>query len=247
MLGEAVRQGLLEYNPCAKVRRLKSVEKKIDILTLEEVRKLFPKNYETIWGNNTVAYGVCRLASLTGMRIGEILGLRGEYVFDDYILVCGQFGNNGYVPYTKTKQDRSIPLIPQYIALLRGFNNGNGFVFSVNGGAVPVTQQYIRQGFRKALIEIGIPKAEIDRRGLTVHSWRHFLNTELLQQGMSIPQVQGVTGHLSKSQTERYNHLSALQLAGVHKAQRAIAGIPEPKKENPQGLTLVKSSDQKSA
>jgi hypothetical protein len=100
MLAEAVRQGLLSSNPCDKVRRLKNDRKKVTILTVGEVQKLFPKKYKSVWGEKITAYAVCRLASLTGMRIGEILGLRGEYVFDDYIHVCGQYGDEGYKPYT---------------------------------------------------------------------------------------------------------------------------------------------------
>jgi integrase len=135
MLAEAVRRGMLAANPCDKVRRLKNDRKKITILTVEEVQKLFPKNYKPIWGGKTVAYAVCRLASLTGMRIGEILGLRGEYVFDKYVHICGQYGEKGYLPYTKNKENRNIALIPEIIALLRGLKNGKGFVFSLNGGA----------------------------------------------------------------------------------------------------------------
>jgi integrase len=184
--------------------------------------------------------------------------LRGEYVFDDYICVCGQYVHGGYVPYTKTKEDRNIPLIPEIIALLRGFNNGKGFVFSLNGGAVPVTQTYIRKAFHQALVKIGINEAEITRRSLTIHGWRHFLNTELLKQGMSISQVQGVTGHKSVGMTEMYNHLTAEQITDVCKAQAVIAGTQKPKKDkqptetgraqnNQQGLTLVKMPRRKSA
>jgi integrase len=32
---------------------------------------------------------------------------------------------------------------------------------------------------------------------LTIHGWRHFLNTELLKQGLTVSQVQGVTEHKS--------------------------------------------------
>jgi integrase len=116
---EAVRQRFISSNPCDKVRRLKNDRKKITILTDDEVKKLFPKNYKAVWGDKTIPYAVCRLASLTGMRIGEILGLRGEYVFDKYIYICGQYGDKGYKPYTKTKENRNIPLIPEMIALLR--------------------------------------------------------------------------------------------------------------------------------
>jgi hypothetical protein len=75
---------------------------------------------------------------------------------------------------------------------------------------------------------------------------------------MSIPQVQGVTGHKTLEQTGNYNHLTAGQITDVMKAQRVIAGIKEPEKENPSentgeatnsqmDLTLVKMPDQKTA
>jgi hypothetical protein len=57
------------------------------------------------------------------------------------------------------------------IALLRGLNKGNGFVFSLNGGIVPVTQAYIRKAFHNAMKKIGISETEIKQRVLTIHSW----------------------------------------------------------------------------
>jgi integrase len=258
MLAEAVRQGFISANPCDKVKRLKNDRKKITILTDDEVKKLFPKNIKSIWGDRIIAFAACRLASLTGMRIGEILGLRGEYVFDKHIHVCGQYGDEGYLPYTKNKENRNIPLIPEIIALLRGFKNGNGYVFSLTGGDVPVTQAYVRKAFHQALKKIGINEAEIKRRALTLHSWRHYLNTELLKQGLTIPQVQGVTGHKSVGMTERYNHLEAQQITDVMKAQAAIAGTQKTEKQKPQretgkakgnskGLKIVKMPVRKSA
>ena len=246
MLSDAVRRGLLASNPCEKVRRLKNDCKKITILTVGEVDKLFPKNYKAVWGDNKTGYAACRLASLTGMRIGEILGLRGEYIFDRHIHICGQYGDGSYKPYTKTKENRNIPLIPEMIALLRGLNNGKGYVFSTDGGVVPVTQCYVRRAFHQALVKIGIKKAEIKNRALTLHSWRHFLNTELLRQGLSDMQVQGVTGHKSINMTERYNHLEASQITDVMKAQAAIAGTKKTKKKQ-KGLTLVKPLKRKTA
>jgi len=246
MLSEAVRQGYISSNPCQKVRRLKNDRKKMTILTDEEVRKLFPDNYKSIWGDKLIPYAVCRLAYLTGMRIGEILGLRGEYVFDKYILVCGQYGEKGYFPYTKTKENRSIPLIPEMIALMRGLNNGNGYVFSMKGGAVPVSRSCVRTAYNDALNKIGISKEEIEQRALTLHSWRHFLNTELLKQGLSVSQVQSVTGHKSIDMTERYNHLEACQITDVMKAQTTIAGTKKTK-DNQEGLKLVEMPNIKSA
>jgi integrase len=231
MLAEAVRRGLIASNPCDKVKRLKTDRKKIEILTVQEVRKLFPKNYKAVWGDKEIPYIANRLASLTGMRIGEILGLKGEYVFDKHILICGQYGEFGYVPHTKNKENRNIPLLPDMIGLLRKLmgKNGKGFLFSLDGGAVPVTNAYIRGAFMNALKKTGINEKEIKRRGLSLHGWRHFVNTDLLLQGLTVEQVQSVTGHLSKGMTKRYSHIDARQITDVVKAQGVIYGKKQAK------------------
>jgi integrase len=225
MMNEAVRQGLIKSNPCDNVKRLKNDRKKIKILTVEEVRKLFPADYKTVWGEREIAYVANRLGSLTGMRAGEILGLRGEYVHDKYIEVCGQYTEYGYGD-TKTKENRNIPLLPSMIALLRKLmvKNGNGYVFSMDGGIKPVCRVYISRAFKKALKNIGISEEEIKQRGLSIHGWRHFLNTDLQMQGLTIQQVQGVTGHKSDRMTEWYSHIDARYLEDVIKAQEAIVG-----------------------
>ncbi|MCL1836850.1 MAG: site-specific integrase [Treponema sp.] len=251
MLQEAVRRGLLQTNPCANVRRLKNDRKDIEILTVEEVQRLFPENYRAVWGGKEIAYAANRLASLTGMRAGEILGLRGEFVFDDYILVCGQYGQYGYKGHTKTRENRTIPVMPEMMALLRKLteHNGRDFVFSLDGGVTPVSRNNLYMGLREALNKIGIDDAEIKRRGLTLHGWRHFLNTELQRLGLTVPQVQSVTGHRSDRMTEWYSHPDARQLEDVVKAQEAIAGIsrPDEARETASGGTagfrIVKRTD----
>jgi integrase len=226
MLMEAVRRKLIPVNPCANVKKLKNDYRKVEIFTADEVKKLFPKDPLPIWGGKEIVYAANRLASLTGMRIGEVMGLRGEYVFDNYIKVCGQYGQYGYKPYTKTKENRNIPLLPEMIVILRKLmkKNGKGFVFSNDGGVTAVDQNLMRKDFTRALKKIGLTDAEIKKRGLTPHSWRHFVNTELQLQGLTIPQVQSVTGHSSVRMTEHYSHLDARQIDDITKAQAAILG-----------------------
>jgi integrase len=226
MMTEAVRRKLIASNPCENVRKLKNDSRTVEILTADEVKKLFPKNAMPIWGGKEIDFAVNRLASLTGMRIGEIMGLRGEYVFEGFIRVCGQYGDYGYKPYTKTKENRNIPLLPEMMNILRGLmkKNGSGFVFSQNGGVTPVDQRRIRDEFHRALKRIGLTDDEIKKRGLTPHSWRHFVNTELQLQGLTVPQVQAVTGHSSERMTEHYSHIDARQISDITKAQAAILG-----------------------
>lgn len=226
---------------------MKNDRKKLEILTVDEVKKLFPKNYKAIWGDKELAYIANRLASLTGMRIGEIQGLRGDYVFENYITVCGQYGEFGYKDYTKTKENRKIPVMPEMMALLKKLmgRNGKRYVFSLDGGATPVSQTYIRRAFDNAMKKIGISEMEIRRRGITMHGWRHFLNTELQRQGLTIEQVQAVTGHKSDRMSEWYTHLDARSIEDVVKAQAEIAGTKKPEKEKPEQKTVKGNTNSK--
>jgi integrase len=179
------------------------------------------------------------------------MGLRGEYVFDNYIRVCGQYWGKSYKPYTKTKENRNIPLIPEMIRVLRKLarSNGNGYVFSLEGGTRPVCQSYVRRMLYRALMKIGLSEAEIKQRALSMHGWRHFVNTDLQRQGLTIQQVQGVTGHKTLEMTERYNHLDAMQITEVLKAQAVIAGTIQTENDEkaPNELKIVKMPVRKSA
>jgi hypothetical protein len=109
--------------------------------------------------------------------------------------------------------------------------NGAGYVFSLDGGAKPVCRKYFYDEYHRALKRIGIDQSEIARRGLSIHSWRHFVNTELQQQGLTLQQVQAVTGHKSNRSTETYSHFDARQLSCVMDAQYVIMGTKKPGKD----------------
>ncbi|MDR2552383.1 MAG: hypothetical protein LBD31_04350 [Treponema sp.] len=109
MLNEAVNRGLIKTNPAAAVKKLKNARKAIEIITPAEVRLLVPRQWETVWGDDRISYLGNKLAACTGMRASEILGLRGQNIFDEYIHICAQHDEYGYRP-TKTKEKRNIPL-----------------------------------------------------------------------------------------------------------------------------------------
>ena len=130
MLGEAVRTKVLKANPCKEVKKLRTEEIVRDILTVDEARKLFVADWSTVW-DSKVVYRAHLLAACTGLRVSELLGLRGEYVFDDYIHVTGQYTRFGYVAHTKTKHNRNVPIPPMMRQELGEMleANGKGFVF----------------------------------------------------------------------------------------------------------------------
>jgi integrase len=227
MLNEAVNRGIIKTNPATAVKKLKNDRKAIEIITPAEVRLLFPRQWEVIWGDDRISYLGNKLAACTGMRASEILGLRGEYIYDEYIHVCAQHDEYGYRP-TKTKEKRNIPLAPMIINELRQLasENNNGYVFSLDGGETPVTRRLMYNKFHKTLQNIGITQEEIKRRGLSMHSWRHFFNTTLQMANVALSKVQSVTGHKSDRMTEWYTHFDSKDFAEVRGVQESLL-LPE--------------------
>ena len=163
------------------------------------------------------------------MRIGELRGLRAEHIFDDYINVCGQYTRYGYKPLTKTKDNRKIPITPlikQELDVLIGIN-GEGYLFSDDGGETPVPVERIGRQFERALKKIGINHEERKKRNLTFHAWRHFLNTYLRMHNVSDAKVQSVTGHKTKKMTDRYTHFDTRQFTEVRDIQSELLVLPD--------------------
>jgi integrase len=229
MMGEAVRRGILAGNPAARVQDLPKEQAGIDILKLEEVRKLFNRDSGEVWGSRCVCIAN-KLAAFTGMRIGEVLGLRGEHVFDDYITVCGQYTRYGFLK-TKNKESREIPIT----ALLREelqeliSVNGAGYVFSEDGGDRPVARSMIYREFYRALGRIKISDTERKKRNLSFHGWRHFFNTTLRMANVADSKLQRITGHKSIKMTEHYTHFSGREFTEVREVQDNLLAEPEGK------------------
>jgi integrase len=65
-------------DPLIGVERLMNDRKQIKIITQGEFKALFVNGWEKVWDNDLLRYTANKLAACTGMRCGEILGLRGE-------------------------------------------------------------------------------------------------------------------------------------------------------------------------
>jgi integrase len=248
MLFWAVKKNIIPVNPIAGHEKLVETKKKMTIITPEEFKELFVRDWRKVWDNNRIIYTANKLAALTGMRTSEVLGLRGEYVFDTHIYLCAQYDKYGYRP-TKNKEQDNIPLTPSMIAELRELMkfNGEGFIFSEDGGQKPIDRSPLYEGFIKALKKIGISDEEIRERGLNLHAWRHFCNTELQNGGLTVKQVQAVIRHKSERETERYTHFNIMQFQEVAKIQDKLLQDDENTGNGKtQGLCLV-NPEKKSA
>jgi integrase len=234
MMKEAVRRGILNTNPVQAVRDLPVEETGIEILKLEEVRALFDKT-APVW-DSAMARTANKLAAFTGMRIGEVLGLRGDCVFKDYITVRGQSTRYGFRK-TKNKEEREIPITALLWGELRELVkvNGTGYLFSGDGGETPVARSMLYREFYRALDRIKITDTKRKKRNITFHGWRHFFNTTLRMANVADSKVKKVTGHKSIKMTEHYTHFDAKEFVEVRKVQGTL--LTKQKKKQTQPVT----------
>jgi integrase len=241
MLKQAAKRHIIPFNPADNVEKLVEERKRVEILTVAEFKELVkpkPKALPQEPGDGLNLWAFCLelarmanfLAACTGMRIGEVLGLRGDCVFADFIRVQGQYGQRGYGP-TKTRSVRSIPLTPQIMDGLHKLVeiNGNGYLFSSDGGAKPITRYYFNKYLTGALASIGIDETEKKKRNLTPHAWRYFLNTNLRAKGVPDAKVQSITGHKTQDMTDRYTQFYSEEFNEVRTIQETLL-LPEGQK-----------------
>ena len=135
---------------------------------------------------------IVRIAILTGMRRGEILGMR----WGDVDLSRGTV----HLEDTKNGERRTVPLSPAAQAILRDLPR------SIDGQVFPVGGSGFVHTFQRATEKAGIA-------GLTFHDLRHEAASRFFEQGFDLMEVAAITGHKSLSMLKRYTHLRASDIA----------------------------------
>ena len=213
ILGYAFKTGVTKTNYSEKVIILKYDSKTHGILSKADVEKMFaPENFSSVWNENKLHYTINFLASKTGLRIGEVQALRKENLFEDHLLI-----NHGYVEKfglqdTKNHKERTIPISQEIFEKLHELSQAQTFgefIFSKNKGKSPVSRAEIIRHLKLSLENIGISKEEQKERFITFHSWRHYVNSYLMNSGVPKSIVQSIIGHVKDdSMTEHYTHVS---------------------------------------
>ena len=174
-------------NPVSQSGMPEVHDQKERVLTLEEESRLLdviPERFKDL----------IRIALNTGMRLGEILGLKWEWInLDDGVIYLPQ-------THTKSKRTRKIPINPLVRRLLlenKLKSGGDGFVFS--RGSYYSLLGKLRRAFKEAC-----KKADIQE--LRFHDLRHTVGTRLGEEGIPIQTISKLLGHTSTRMTERYVH-----------------------------------------
>lgn len=164
------------------------------------------------------------IASKTGMRQGELLGLRWEDV--DLVarrIMVRQTRVRGIVTTPKSRKSRAIELGDDAIRTLKAIRHLRGpYVFCDDGGA-PLTDGACKWPLWMACKRAGV-------REIGWHVLRHTYASHLVMQGAPITWVQAAMGHATLGMTLRYAHLApeSLQTAArlLDRANRGAISVP---------------------
>ena len=106
ILKKAVANRLIDFNPCASLKRPKYRQLKFRAYQLEEQNIMLEKVEPPF---NEVFYILC----CTGLRIGEFLALTKDDIFDNYVVVNKNKDAAGNViTSTKTGENRRVTILP---------------------------------------------------------------------------------------------------------------------------------------
>jgi len=181
----AIREEMVDRNPCFKVSMLPENNKRDRVISMAQYQAIIshlPKHAAEIV---TTAYN-------TGMRAGEILGLTWDRVNmkEGYIDLSAED--------TKTSEPRRIFFNDDLKEMFAGLGKirriRHQHVFTYRGK--PITT--IRSSFQVACAKAGI-------KDFRFHDLRHTFNTNMRRAGVDRSVIMKITGHKTTAMFERYN------------------------------------------
>lgn len=141
-----------------------------------------------------------------GLRIAEVLSLcKHELPLGEVLRVKG-----------KGDKTRIVPLLPAVRKAVEGYDaicpyvlDAASPIFRGSRGGV-LRPEIIQSEIRRLRGALGLPETT------TPHSLRHSFATHLLAAGGDLRTIQTLLGHENLSTTQRYTHIDAARLIGVH-------------------------------
>lgn len=181
----------LARNPAKLVRRPSAPKGRTRRLEGDEEVKLLAAADR---GRNPWMKPLIILAVETGMRRGEILGLRWEDVDLERRIA--------HLSITKNGESRDVPLSSRAVETLTGLmqqpDRHPERVFPVSGNAIRLAWEHLRQ-------RAGVGD-------LHIHDLRHEAVSRLFEKGLDIMEVSTISGHKTLTMLKRYTHLRAEDL-----------------------------------
>jgi len=172
------------------------------ILTMEQAAAVFKVDWE-----NDSAKLANAVAMYTGMRQGEIAGLRGEDIGVDRLYVRHSWSKYDGLKCCKNGEEREVPIAPQIrdmlIAQARLNPHGEGmqgFIFFGLKPHQPTDPKNWLKYFHRALKEIGYSNPE----EICFHAWRHLWCSRVCDVISDKRIVMTGSGHKTETMLDHY-------------------------------------------
>lgn len=145
----------------------------------------------------------------TGLRVSELISLRGEDVQQDYLRTVGKGQKTRIVPLGAVAREAIARYLSEARPQLLGGRVHSALFVTERGG--PMT----RQGFWKLIT--GYARAAGLDAAAHPHVLRHTFATHLVNRGADLRAVQAMLGHADISSTQIYTHIDSPTLRRVYK------------------------------
>jgi len=227
----AFSKGDIERDPTREHILFSGDERKRSILTPAIAAAIF----RTVWNDDRHKVANM-LASVTGMRNGEIVALRFQDLGSDCIYVNNSWNGEDKLKLPKNNETRTVeipfPALMNALFELAKQNpwgvSPNSFVFwSTVRKDVPMRGQYFVNGLREALMNIGFTEDEAGKYDF--HSWRHFYTSYMVRK-LDKKLLKSQTGHKTDDMIDLYSDHETVGDREIIQAteREAFAGlIPE--------------------
>ena len=201
IMRKAVANDIIQKNPVDFAVKLEIVYKKRIGYTIKEAVRMMTQSAGLL---QIYLY----LAFTTGLRSGEILGLRWEDIYWEYgVLVLNRSVTKGILTIGssgKKNHDRVIPLFPEVVETLKAWkaqSNSPWIIANKQGGHYHETKSLIKWSFKPLLKELGI-----EYRGLYVT--RHTWSSIMKNLGVDDDLTSTVAGNSMRVREAHYNTFS---------------------------------------
>ncbi len=214
ILKAAVEKGHIQSNPASGLGRRKVERKERELLTVEEISAI----YHSEWPNES-AKRLFLVLAITGLRIGEAVGLLSKNVFPDRLNIENSMHPAFGLGPTKTRERRVVP-IPSSLNLLSYC--GSKWAFQKEQEEKPVSASIIYNRLMRICTSLGI---DTKKRGITVHSLRNFFISYMRSSsyGSAIDlKIKAVVGHTDSSMTDWYTYWKPEAFTEIYELQEEL-------------------------
>jgi integrase len=204
----------LDKSPAFGISLGRQEQKKPEILTIQEIRKLLEaaRNLSHPW------YPIWATALLTGMRNGELYALLWSDIDWETQAISVTKSYNARIKRVKSTKSgdwRTVPVSSELLTLLRELRSQAGARTEVLPRCTGRAKGEQARELRKFCVGLGLPS-------IRFHTLRACFATQLIRSGVPPIQIQKVCGWKDLETMQRYIRLAGIETNGVTEHLRVL-------------------------